>query len=516
MSKICPNCQKSVSEGESECPYCGIIFSKWRPRQKAPEPKQEPEPPPRVTIEPKKKRSAIPIVLIGTALVILSVGGFFFFRSGGMRGVKSIAQKVQGKEWKYPPGNAEETARAMSVEQLIGAWGTVPDRTQTALHATYAKALGLKGKDAAGATGVLAPYVTDKDLHLRQGAMEGLAGIGEVGLPHLVRALKYWDTSDPNNVTIRWDAAMAIAKMGPKAKNAENDLLAAIMNPQENVNVKGDAAVALAGIGIDAVPSLNKARCYFYDKQGTSPAETSVLRTINLSLQRMNAPMESCKGLEPKQADSVSGSAFLSTSQISQMQVPELIEALKKDHFHTGEIADELARKGARPQAIQVLDSLLRDRTRITASGIRMALRKLGAPVTYAWEKNSFLPIKEDTIGHIEWSAEAKGDAVYSSGKIYVGHDVIAGLSRTQKGLVTLPAFVKYTLRVKGGSLSQPIEKTFDANTAGEHSWDNVMLASGIGPGKYSVSLFLHAQFVKDDGTGQILNNNAGFIEVER
>jgi len=51
---------------------------------------------------------------------------------------------------------------------------------------------------------------------------------------------------------------------------------------------------------------------------------------------------------------------------------------------------------------------------------------------------------------------------------------------------------------------------------SGEHSWENILIATGIGPGEYSVTLFLHAQFAKEDGSGMILNNNAGFLEVER
>lgn len=145
-----------------------------------------------------------------------------------------------------------------------------------------------------------------------------------------------------------------------------------------------------------------------------------------------------------------------------------------------------------------------------------MALGKLGAPVIYGWEKNSFLPIAEDDVGYMEWSAEMKGDALYSSGKIYVGRDVVAGFSRPQKSPVTIPTFARYRLTVKGGSLSQPIERTYDAKTAGENTWDNVTLASGLGAGKYTVSLFLHAQFIKENGTGQILNNSAGFLEIEQ
>ncbi len=460
--------------------------------------------------------AAVVVVALAAAGIYLLSGKFSDIRNKG----RQLAQKIQGREWKYPPGDAAETARAMSVQQLIEAWETVPGRSQTSIHATYAKALGLKGSEAVSAVPVLAPYVTDKEMYLRQGALEGLAGIGEEGLPHILKALNYWNKADGNDVTIRWDAAMAIARMGPKARNAEKDLLAAIVNPQENVNVKGDASVALAGIGNEAVPSLNKARCYFYDQKGLSPSETGVLRTINLALRNLNASTEPCAGLDgqqgPAQSPSTSDSLFLSASDLSRMQVPQLLEALRSHPYNTREIADELVKKGAKTEAAEALTAMLRDSAQKSDSGIRSALGKLGAPVTYARTKNVFLPISEDNIGYIEFSAETRGDALYSSGKIYVGRDVIAGLSKRQLSPIRLPTFVKYTIKVKGGGLGQPVEQTFDVRSDGEHAWDNVMIVSGIGPGKYSVTLFLHAQFVKEDGAGQILNNNAGFLEVER
>lgn len=145
-----------------------------------------------------------------------------------------------------------------------------------------------------------------------------------------------------------------------------------------------------------------------------------------------------------------------------------------------------------------------------------MALGKIGVPITFDKSRNAFLPISEDDVGYIDFNAEMRGDTAYSSGRIYIGQDVYAGLSREQTGAIKVPVFIKYTITIKGGSLGSPIEKTFEVSNSGEHSWDNVMLSSGLGKGKYTVSLFLHAQYTKQDGTGMILNNNAGFLEIER
>ena len=520
MIKQCPKCGRTSPPALVVCPRCKTPFNAsvadisggHRQVGKMRSEFQE-------ASDAGKSRKAILIIAITVvviAAVVLGVFHFFGQFSEIKRKGQQLTQKLQGREWKYPPGDAAETARVMSVQQLIEAWETVPDRSQKLIHATYAKAMGLKGREASVAIKVLSPYVTDADLYLRQGAMEGLAGIGDEGLPHILRALNYWNKADSNAVTIRWDAAMAIARMGPRARNADKDLLAAIINPEENPNVKGEAAVALAGIGNDAVPSLNKARCYFYDQNGTSVAETGVLRTINIALQNMNASTGPCKGLEGQQASSAPASVFVNTSEISRMQVPELLDVLRKDVYHTREIADELVKRGAREQAVEVLNLLLRDKDRAGSFGIKMALEKLGAHVTYAREKNSFFQPEESKVDYIEWSVELKGDSIYSSGRIYLGSDIVAGFSRQQKGMVTLPSFARYQFTLKGGKLAQPIEKTFEVQSAGEKSWEDVIIASGLGTGKYTVSLFLHAQYVKEDGGGQILNNSAGFLEVQR
>lgn len=433
-----------------------------------------------------------------------------------------MIQKMQGKKWNYPPGDEAETAKRMSVQQLIEAWETLPARSQTSLHSTYAKALGLKGREAVSAVAVLSPYVLDKDLYMRQGAMAGLAGIGEEGLPYLVMSLKYPDDKRADAATVRWDAAMALAKMGARAKGAMQDLLDTVVDPKENPNVKGDAAAALAGIGSDAIPALNKARCFFYGQGGLSPSEVGVLRTINISLRQMNAPEEDCnKSLstqspEAQSAPAPTPGAILRPDDLNRMQVPQLLEALRSHPYNTREITDELVRKGAKDEVAEVLTAMLKDSNRTSDLGIKMALGKIGIPVTFDKSRNVFLPIAEDNIGYIDFNAEMRGDTAYSSGRIYIGQDVYAGLSREQTGAMKVPVFIRYTITLKGGSLGSPIEKIFDVSSAGEHSWNDIMLSSGLGKGKYTVSLFLHAQFAKEDGSGMILNNNAGFLEIER
>jgi len=142
----------------------------------------------------------------------------------------------------------------------------------------------LHGEKAAHAVPLLEPYVLDEQRQdLRQAAMKGLAGIGAPGVPALARALRYKPGQDAQ-VMLRWDAAMAMATLGPAAAGAIAELEACLTDPKENVNTKGDASEALAGIGAPARDALQRVRDWFYAQKGLSPSETAVLRRINQGL----------------------------------------------------------------------------------------------------------------------------------------------------------------------------------------------------------------------------------------
>ena len=197
----------------------------------------------------------------------------------------ACGREPEGPPWQYPPGDAKATFDKIPLDELIARWKSLPkEQSQYSLHGTYAEAIGLHGEKASHAVPLLEPYVTDeKRQSLRQSAMKGLAGIGEAGVPALVRGLRY-KAGDESQVMLRWDAAMALATMGPSATSAIPALEACLLDPKENVNTKGDAAAALAKIGPAAKDSLIRARDAYYAKGGLSPGETSVLRAINTGL----------------------------------------------------------------------------------------------------------------------------------------------------------------------------------------------------------------------------------------
>lgn len=113
----------------------------------------------------------------------------------------------------------------------------------------------------------------------------------------------------------------------------------------------------------------------------------------------------------------------------------------------------------------------------------------------------------------IRFSARTESSALLASWDIFFGQDLFSDNSGEQQGAITMPTFARYTLTVKGGSLSAPVEKVYDAES-GENIEEDVELASSLEPGTYDVELFIHIQYVDADGTNRILNRNARSLSV--
>jgi HEAT repeat protein len=183
-------------------------------------------------------------------------------------------------------------ASKMTVDELIERWRTFPsNESDSALHADYARAIGLKGSAAARAVKYLAPYAKSENRDIRQGALEGLAGIGEEGLGPILDALNHRGTSYTDG-QIRWDAADAIAGMGETASSAVPALGRRLVDWEENFNVKLACVEALKAIGPASTPALTNAREAYYAHGELPMDEAAVLRSINETLVDLTAKAE--------------------------------------------------------------------------------------------------------------------------------------------------------------------------------------------------------------------------------
>lgn len=143
-----------------------------------------------------------------------------------------------------------------------------------------------------------------------------------------------------------------------------------------------------------------------------------------------------------------------------------------------------------------------------------MELDRRGAPVDYARDQNNFADREPENTDDLDWSVELRDGAVWlASSRLWFGPELFVKREQTSS-LVTVPVFARYTYTVKHPDGSET-EKVFDA-TAGENVRTNVSLADAASSGTYSVSLFIHVQYVDANGTGRILNNSAGFLELRQ
>jgi len=143
-----------------------------------------------------------------------------------------------------------------------------------------------------------------------------------------------------------------------------------------------------------------------------------------------------------------------------------------------------------------------------------MELRERNLPIDYDRSRNQTPdPPGPETLEVYDWAVELRDGALYASWHLYFGEALISEAAEGQAGPITLPLFARYTITIEGGTLSSPIEREFEAEV-GDNQRSDVELTSTLGPGTYQVSLFLHVQYVKPDGEGQILNQSAATLEV--
>jgi hypothetical protein len=194
--------------------------------------------------------------------------------------------------------------------------------------------------------------------------------------------------------------------------------------------------------------------------------------------------------------------------------VAQLLRKLREDSFSTRATAEELIKLGAKEQAIEVLREMVKDSDQSVRIRALSTLRDLGAPINYDRYSRSS-PISSDDAEVVDAVAELRSDTLYGSWKIHFGSELFSGNASRQEGIITIPIFAKYRISVSGGSLTRSVVKEYEASEGINERRDQE-LASGLGPGKYKIEIFIHAQYVDRAGTNKILNSSMPSLEVEK
>lgn len=123
-------------------------------------------------------------------------------------------------------------------------------------------------------------------------------------------------------------------------------------------------------------------------------------------------------------------------------------------------------------------------------------------------------PYPNDEATVIDFSVELRDDSLYGSWNLYYGEDFFADNSAGEEGgMISMPTLAKYRITVRGGSLDDPVEREYDA-VAGENEMQDELMTDELGPGRYSVGLFIHVQYVDSEGTNRILNDSIPSLEI--
>jgi hypothetical protein len=101
-----------------------------------------------------------------------------------------------------------------------------------------------------------------------------------------------------------------------------------------------------------------------------------------------------------------------------------------------------------------------------------------------------------------------------ASWRIHVGEALFSDAAPALDAPFSIPTFARYTITAKGEAVGREVPREYDAEP-GVNARDQEVLASGLGSGKCDVSVFIHVQYVTPEGGARILNNNAGWVELE-
>jgi hypothetical protein len=129
-----------------------------------------------------------------------------------------------------------------------------------------------------------------------------------------------------------------------------------------------------------------------------------------------------------------------------------------------------------------------------------------------SFRRLSHSELSADEAEVITFSILLRENELYGSWNIHVGENLFGGTPADQ-GEMTFPVFAKYYINVKGGTLQERLQLEFSAES-GSNVREDELLATELGPGEYEANIFIHVQYVDQEGTNRVLNNSSSFLYV--
>jgi hypothetical protein len=168
----------------------------------------------------------------------------------------------------------------------------------------------------------------------------------------------------------------------------------------------------------------------------------------------------------------------------------------------------------ASPATIAELQRQLRSDLGHERIRAEMELDRLGAPVHFDRQKNSFFkPLPHDTDA-IDWWVELRDEAIFATWRVWFGPELFIRGTQPSSALVALPQFARYTFTVTAPDGTK-VEREYEA-VAGENAMSGIHLADAGAPGDYRIDLFMHVQYVTPSGEARILNNSETGLELRK
>jgi hypothetical protein len=491
----CPRCHGPVADGQRECPSCGIVVSKWR-NPAGPRPTDSGRTMKPAIQRPARQAGTLSRIVVVLALSIgggvLVIGGYWFVK------IRPRMRAIENPYYGSEPGRAKKLREIEPSSADFDLALELPGRPQGAASDGREMIIA-NGSEPWGALRIS----RDRDRYTSQ-----TVPIIETG---------YGQKMAFNTLT--WNGHNYIGYTTGSAFGKQGDVFT--VHDRETLRVidTHPAPPLVGGLAWDGSHYWASTR-----KNTETASEDAFFYKLDPDFQvvaKNKPPGIGCQGLAWDGERVWYVDVFSDTIKVLDLSVDEprvIHEADTPMNYLSGVVFHQ--------NAIWVADydknrlQRLRTSTRLAwgaytspqMAAASMVPRTAAGPALSARYENSFLERKPNDAEEIEWSVELHDDGVWlTSSRIWFGPELFVPHEQNAS-IVTIPVFAHYTFTVKKPDGSE-VEKQFDG-TSGENVLADVRLADDAGAGEYSVSLFIHVQYVDENGTGRILNNSGGFVNV--